>query len=598
VIKSLEELADMSKFSGPRKYDSMIKMGGRKTEPVEEPAEVAGTRWRQVAGLVKPPPPEPLASKLRKCLATLKGLTTEVASVEESGTQEERVEVLNVLRDGLVGVLNIVPADPVREKSSPPDRYTGQDVRMSMLKAVLARTCNNYDIMEVALWAIGFGCDQLKGGKPVKRFDKDNRSATSDTCHEENLSSGARIRLKNVVTFLSRAFTGSSDAKLTAHYVEDGDLTPVQCHQAAMTFALRQLVPRLDKNMVLTDTRVHAIVIADMAEQLALLRHKRRISAASYRLINSLVRNMESYKLLGKDINGCVLRPLPAPSMVRRVWHRSFGKVDVLKVLGDGKVFKTDGVRCKLFGKNSVLWAVFNLAAYKKHFVDKNPRKKAVQDGKVILLRGSLDDEHDFADIKRFVRWLKQELEVKGITMEETMDLHRHGPRIDLIDANGDDEQLEKDTTSYCRKIQFDTPEAARAAIVLVNTLKSTRFSAHPLQELDCRAGGDAGEVIKGSSFTLQGLTFDSKLSNTMLAFLPYALYNGLDDASNMFHYCGDNRKELQQLSRGVVSYKDAEGKLQFLQLNIRGAGDGAHLPVPPRPARPPRVVIMRRARQ
>ena len=57
------------------------------------------------------------------------------------------------------------------------------------------------------------------------------------------------------------------------------------------------------------------------------------------------------------------------------------------------------------------------------------------------------------------------------------------------------------------------------------------------------------------------------------------------DDASNMFHYCGDNRKELQQLSRGVVSYKDAEGKLQFLQLNIRGAGDGAHLPVPPRPA-------------
>ena len=85
--------------------------------------------------------------------------------------------------------------------------------------------------------------------------------------------------------------------------------------------------------------------------------------------------------------------------------------------------------------------------------------------------------------------------------------------------------------------------------------------------------------MFKGSNFTLQGLTVDSKLSNSMLAYLPYCMYAGLDDAAHMFWYAAECRKELRQLKRGVVRHLDPEtGAETFYEFKLHGAGDGAHL--------------------
>ena len=47
-----------------------------------------------------------------------------------------------------------------------------------------------------------------------------------------------------------------------------------------------------------------------------------------------------------------------------------------------------------------------------------------------------------------------------------------------------------------------------------------------------------------------------------------------------MFYYAGESRKELRMLRRGVVMDIDPDtGEETFIQLDLHGAGDGAHLP-------------------
>lgn len=161
----------------------------------------------------------------------------------------------------------------------------------------------------------------------------------------------------------------------------------------------------------------------------------------------------------------------------------------------------------------------------------------------MIAVRGSQTDDQSINGLITRFRLL-------GVHDQATAHLNRHGPKLPLIRTNGD---ALSGRGAFCRLIQFVTPERAVEALEQIEQSGQTQVTGHVLHGWDWRAGGDGGEVLKGTGFTVHGITPDSKISNSLCAFLPFCLYEGKDDAQHTFHFAKDCREELLRLERGVL---------------------------------------------
>ena len=382
IVKPLVEMC--SKYTAPKQSKYVIKKVGETTKP----AAVSNPKKKRVT----------VAMRLQDAFDQVIATVNEVRKVLRSASQEEKLTCTNVIRNGLVKILRKLPTDTKKKKTFV---YTHNDTRMLMVKSVLSHVFTAEDFVEFAAYTIGYGCDQLKGGVLPTRFDLAIRPETKNS-HAEGLTTQARLKLNNMTALMCRCWAGVVDPKLTPQQAGDKDRTPEKCFDLAMTAALRQLVPRLGKHYVLVDTNLHEQMLDEMAEVQASMRHDRRTSSRTYREINSRIINMPSYKLLPRDRDGKIMRPLPYPSAVRKVWRKAFGKVNVIPVAGDGKQFKSAGVRCPVVGEKSVLGAMFSLAAWRKYFIVENKRLRPVANGQVLLLNGG----PDLGTINAYVRWL------------------------------------------------------------------------------------------------------------------------------------------------------------------------------------------------
>ena len=425
----------MGDFSAPRVQTSVLKVA-------------TSTTTTSAAAALGRADAEPLQDQLIAAFSVVRTLMQKVSRTltSDKSSQDDKCELTNVIRNELCSILKKLPVS--KKLATKLDVYTTDDVQMAMVKSVLSKTFSAHDYVELAASIVGYGCQQKNNGKKCTRFDLCERPAT-ENAHAQVLTTSARWKFKNIIVLLKRCFAGSVNPKHTERNEDCGDIgdtTPMQRHAAALTAGLKQTASRLDNNIVLFDRRDHKKMQKDMTEVIAVLRHERKLTSRTYRLLNSRMVKTESYIRLKKDPN--FLRPLPYPDAVTLEWLKSYGKVKVNRVKGDGKVMKGDGVAVPILGPRSVLSAVFNFPAYRKYFIDDNDRLVDVQDGKVILVRGAhRENGKPFENVNELIRWARLH-DVKDIDREQTIDLHRNGPEIKLINAHDTHSEITLDPNS------------------------------------------------------------------------------------------------------------------------------------------------------
>ena len=425
----------MGDFSAPRVQTSVLKVATSTTT-----TSAAAALGRAEA--------EPLQDQLIAAFSVVRKLMQIVSRTltSDKSSQDDKCELTNVIRNELCSILKKLPVS--KKLATKLDVYTTDDVQMAMVKSVLSKTFSAHDYVELAASIVGYGCQQKNNGKKCTRFDLCERPAT-ENAHAQVLTTSARWKFKNIIVLLKRCFAGSVNPKHTERNEECGDIgdtTPMQRHAAALTAGLKQTASRLDNNIVLFDRRDHKKMQKDMTEVIAVLRHERKLTSRTYRLLNSRMVKTESYIRLKRDPN--FLRPLPYPDAVTLEWLKSYGKVKVNRVKGDGKVMKGDGVAVPILGPRSVLSAVFNFPAYREYFIDDNDRLVDVQDGKVILVRGAhRADGKPFENVNELIRWARLH-DIKDIDREQTVNLHRNGPVIKLINAHDTHNEITLDPNS------------------------------------------------------------------------------------------------------------------------------------------------------